>query len=306
MCTLIETPDVRLLVDPGVSLSFRRGLMPHPREYVALAESRERIARAAERAEVVTLSHYHFDHSTPTFDDPIYNFSTLDVARRIYTDKLILAKQVRRQINPTQRRRGWLLRKTLDRCVKEFRVADGQSYAFGETTVSFTEPVPHGEAGTPLGWVLMLTLTHGDDRFVHASDVQGPVEDATLHRLLELSPSVVYVGGPPLYLVDYRVERRIVERGLANIARLVEAVPTVIVDHHLLRDDRWRECLKPAFTASQATGHRLLTAAEYLGQSNNLLESRREALYQVDPPPEAFMQWAKKARRRKVDVKPPM
>jgi predicted metallo-beta-lactamase superfamily hydrolase len=306
MCALIETPDVQLLVDPGVSLSFRRGRMPHPREYAALAESRERIARAAARAEVVTISHYHFDHSTPTFDDPIYNYSTLDAARRIFADKLILAKQYRRRISPTQRRRGWLLRKALEGDSTEFRAADGQSYTFGETTVRFTEPVPHGETGTPLGGVLMLTLTHGDDRFVHASDVQGPIEDATLRRILEFSPNVVYVGGPPLYLVGYRVERRTVERGVANIARLVEAVPTVIVDHHLLRDARWRESLEPAFAVSQATGHSLLTAAEYLGQPNNLLESNREALYRDDPPTEVFLQWAKRAQRRKVDVKPPL
>ncbi len=50
MCTFVETADVRVLLDAGVSLGpYRLGFPPHPREYEALKESRRRIAEAAER-----------------------------------------------------------------------------------------------------------------------------------------------------------------------------------------------------------------------------------------------------------------
>ena len=68
MCTYVETPDVRILLDAGASLGPSRfGFPPHPREYEAMATCRERISKAAEKAELVTLSHYHFDHHTPSY-----------------------------------------------------------------------------------------------------------------------------------------------------------------------------------------------------------------------------------------------
>ena len=80
MCTYIQTPDIKILVDPGVSLGPRSGLFPHPREYVCLKKCRENIARYSDEADVVTISHYPFDHCTPTFTDYVWNFSDLHVA----------------------------------------------------------------------------------------------------------------------------------------------------------------------------------------------------------------------------------
>jgi len=70
MAIYVETDDVGVLFDAGASLAPRFGLMPHPFEYRALKEARERIRAYSERAEVITLSHYHFDHYTPTWDEP--------------------------------------------------------------------------------------------------------------------------------------------------------------------------------------------------------------------------------------------
>ena len=60
MCTLVETPDVSVLLDAGVSLApYRFSLPPHPLEFQTIARLREVIAEAADKAEVVTISHYH-------------------------------------------------------------------------------------------------------------------------------------------------------------------------------------------------------------------------------------------------------
>ncbi|MFH0749055.1 MAG: MBL fold metallo-hydrolase [Candidatus Bathyarchaeota archaeon] len=111
MCTFIQTPDVKLLVDPGVSLGPRFHLLPHPKEYECLLESRKRITQYADKADIVTISHYHYDHCTPTYIDRTWTFSDSETAHRIYGKKIILAKNIRNNINPRQRRRGWILKK---------------------------------------------------------------------------------------------------------------------------------------------------------------------------------------------------
>ncbi len=45
MCTLVETPDVKVLLDAGVSLCpFRFGYPPHPIEFQTISHLREKIA----------------------------------------------------------------------------------------------------------------------------------------------------------------------------------------------------------------------------------------------------------------------
>src|SRR5438309_12043922 len=56
MCTLVRTRDVTVLLDAGVALGPRFRLMPHPREFIARNEARERINEAAAKAEVITIS----------------------------------------------------------------------------------------------------------------------------------------------------------------------------------------------------------------------------------------------------------
>lgn len=43
-------------------------------EFKAIIEARKRIAEAAEKAEIVTISHFHFDHHTPSFEDWLSKF----------------------------------------------------------------------------------------------------------------------------------------------------------------------------------------------------------------------------------------
>ncbi len=306
MCTYVQTPDTKILVDPGASLGQRFGLLPHPREYTRLAECREKITRFAAEAEVVTISHYHYDHGTPTFTDYEWNFSSLDIARQIYSGKTILAKDARANINASQRRRGWMLEKAVKDWAKEITYADGRTFAFGGTRLTFSAPVFHGETDTQFGWVLMLTVEYEDARIVHASDVQGPISEIALESILAQRPSLVYVGGPPLYLMNYRVSGSTIERGMRNLEKLAEEVPTVIFDHHLLRDAKWREAAAPIFDAASRAGHRVVTAAGFLGEEDQLLEARRKTLYRDEPPSEAFNRWLALPPHKRSQTRPPI
>ncbi|PVX26680.1 MAG: hypothetical protein CW691_00585 [Candidatus Bathyarchaeum sp.] len=307
MCTYMETPDTKILLDAGASLAPKRlGYPPHPQEYHALAQCRKRIAKNAQKADIITISHYHFDHHTPSYTDWFTNYSTPETAEKIYNGKLVLAKNYRSKINASQRRRGWMFQKTAGNNANKIESADGRSFTFGETKIRFSEPVFHGPENSELGWVVMATIEFEDERVVFTSDIQGPMCPFTLAKILAENPQLVLAGGPPTYLAGFRVKNEDVERGLQNLSRLAETVPITIIGHHLLRDENWRVCSQPIFDAAANAGHKVLTAAEYLGKENSFLEFRRSQLFETEPPCSAFRTWMKLPLQKRKLVPPPI
>src|SRR3990172_12477805 len=94
MATLVETADVCVLIDPSVRLApYRYDLTPHPTEEDRQRELWREIRDAAKRADVLTVSHYHFDHHNPK-------------APSIFLGKLALLKDGSFHINRSQRERA--------------------------------------------------------------------------------------------------------------------------------------------------------------------------------------------------------
>jgi len=308
MCTFVETPDLRILLDAGVSLCPNRfGLPPHPLEFKAIKKARKRIAEAADMADVVTLSHYHFDHHTPSYEDWLCNWTIEDeTAKQVYLDKVVLMKNPKEWINFNQRRRGWVFQKTGGRYAKKLEVADGRTFAFGKTTIRFSEPVPHGPEDFALGWVLTTTIEYQGERFLFAPDVQGPISTKTLEKIVAEKPQIVMVGGPPSYLAGFRVNEEEFLLGMANLEKLVETVLYTILEHHLLRDENWREKSSKIFEKAEKTGHKVSTAAEFLGLKNSFLEAARKRLFAEKPPSKEFEKWMKMGVDRMKKVKPPV
>ncbi|MDR0372490.1 MAG: hypothetical protein LBI79_02855 [Nitrososphaerota archaeon] len=307
MCTLIETPDTAVLLDAGVSLCpYRFNLPPHPIEFQTIQHLRKVIADAADKAAVTTISHYHFDHHTPSYEDWVVNWTAGDeTARQIYQNKIVLAKNPKENINASQRQRAWMFQKTAGRYAKTVEAADGRTFTFGKTKLSFSEAVVHGAKDGMLGWVIMATVEHDNERLMFAPDVQGPMSIHTTELILAAKPALLMLGGPPLYLAGFRVEEAQLEQGLQNLERLVEAVPVVVLDHHVLRDEFWCSKLERVFVKAQKFEHTVLTAAEYAGQENVFLESKRRQLFQDHPVSGEFKQWMKTLTCKKIG-KPPV
>jgi len=306
MCTYVETLDLKLLIDPGVSLGKRFGLLPHPREYMALRECRARIAGAASSASLVTISHYHFDHVTPTYTDYVWNWSSLDVAKEIYAGKTVLSKDIRQNVNFSQRRRGWMFQKVMRRFARKFENADDKTFEIGRTRLTFSKPVFHGEGTSMLGWVLMLLVESQGESFMYAPDVQGPMVDDTMGLIIDAKPGLAMIGGPPLYLSGFSVNETDVQKGLENLASVVEKVPVTIIDHHLLRAENWREHTHAVFERAERAGHRVTTTAGYLGKPDDLLECKRNRLYEAEPPGVEFVKWTKLPISEQKWTKPPI
>ncbi len=306
MCTYIQTHDVKVLLDAGVSLGRNRfGFPPHPKEYEALRDCRKKIAEAAEKAEVTAISHYHFDHHTPSYTDWCFNWSSQEVARQIYEGKLVLAKSYKEKTNSSQRRRGWAFARTGGKYAKKLKYADGKMFEFGDTKIRFSKPVFHGSEDSQLGWLIMITIEHENEKVLFASDVQGPMHTPTLQTILEQNPHFVIIGGPPTYLSGLVKPERI-RTGMQNLEELVLNVSTIILEHHLLREEKWRKSSQAIFENASKKGHSAITAAEFLNEANNLLESRRKLLFEAEPPSSEFKKWMKIPFAKRRLVKPPL
>jgi predicted metallo-beta-lactamase superfamily hydrolase len=305
MCTFIETSDVRVLVDAGAALGPRFRKLPHPREYQARDLCRAKIREYAAKADVITISHYHNDHHTPNYTETVWLGSSLDESKQIYQDKTVLAKDVRDAINFSQRRRGWMFQQFAKKIGAKCEVADGKTFEYGGTKVRLSNPVSHGEDQSELGWVLMTTVESGDEKVLHASDVQGPMSKRTTRIILKERLDLVILGGPPVYLEGVKVEKASIRKGIENAARIAGKVPTVIFEHHVLRSKNWREEAKIVFDAGAEADGKVLTAAGYLGLEPSLLESKRERLYEEEPPSREFMKWTELPReKRRVELPP--
>jgi predicted metallo-beta-lactamase superfamily hydrolase len=307
MCTLVQTPAVSVLLDAGVSLCpWRFGLPPHPIEFQTITRLRQVIAEAVEKATVTTISHYHYDHHTPSFTDWVVNWTEDgETARQIYHDKIILAKNPKENINDSQRERSLMFQKTGAKHAKSFEAADGKTYTFGDTKLVFSRAVAHGSDDHSLGWVIMTTIQNGDERFMFAPDVQGPMSIRTAELILAAKPTVLMMGGPPLYLEGNRVSEHQIKQAMLNLERIVEVVPLVVLEHHALRDEFWRSKLADIFQKAAVAGHAVVTAAEFAGEKNMFLEAKRKQFFKDYPVSEEFRKWTKTLTGKKV-AKPPL
>jgi predicted metallo-beta-lactamase superfamily hydrolase len=304
LCTKITTPDVTILLDPSAALAFRMRLEPHPMEYEALLKSLERIFVASREADIISISHYHYDHVRPGFTNFRYNFSSLEDLRRIFEGKRVYAKDYRENINPSQRRRGFFFLKDVKDVVDTITWSDNTDVTIGDTRLVFSPPFHHGPKDSRLGYVVSTMIEYDNQRVIFVPDVQGPVVKNTLEYLLNMEPHLIIVGGPPLYIQKFSDANRL--KAKESLTKLAKNIHQVVVDHHLLRSEEWISWLKPIRDISTNMNNEVLTMAELLGQENTCLESERSHIYQEFPPSEKFLNWANSTDEFKMKNMPPI
>lgn len=262
VATYVECGDTRILIDPGAALGATRfGLPPADEEWEALRRANDRISAYAARAGWVFVSHYHEEHFR---HDP-----------GIYADRTVLAKDPQRMVTGAQAERArqfWQAHEGGARLAS----ADGRCVETPDCILAASPPLPHGAELSGLGHVIALTVTdrRSGQRFIHASDVQGPLSPVAAAYLGRERPSLLYLSGPPAYL-EHRLGRALVEQGVEHLLRLVERTGCrVIMDHHAVRDESYRD----RFRRLWDTG-RVVTAAEHLGLADTPLEARRRSLW---------------------------
>lgn len=302
LCTSIITPDVSLLLDPSAALAFRPPYEPHPLEYSALEQALNTIEGVAQESDILTISHYHFDHVRPGATNQRYNLSTREGRLRLYGGKRILLKDGRTNINPSQRRRAYYFERDLKETAS-IEVADSRTFEIDGTRITFSEPLPHGSDGTPFGFVLATLIEHDSNRILFCPDVQGPLSQSTLDYILSTGAKLIILGGPPIYLTKFSEKESKMARFALN--EIVKTTEILVVDHHLLRSLEWRNWLNPVVETAKNSNHSLYTMAELAGEKPTLLEATRDQLYHDFPPSDEFMNWINASDEYKFKHRPP-
>lgn len=273
MATFVETRDSRILIDPGANLGpLRYSLSPHPLEQWFLKKHRERIHLFAQSSEIIIITHYHFDHFIP------------DVTE-LYKDKILLLKNPNRHINTNQRNRAFEFLKRIEGLTKEISYIDGRNLNFGKTQIVSSPPFYHG-ATQKMGFIIQITLHEGEKTFLFSSDIQGLSQEDSVAFILNQNPDILYLDGPVTYLKENSSTEEVLKKTLREMKTIVKEtrLRNIIIDHHLLRDLRWKEKINSFLESDYKKDVVIQTAAEYRGEENNLLEARRRHLYENDPP----------------------
>jgi predicted metallo-beta-lactamase superfamily hydrolase len=146
--------------------------------------------------------------------------------------------------------------------------ADGRSFEFGCVRIRFTGPLFHGVEYSRVGWVVAAVIEADGTRLFYSSDVNGPIIEDYASLIAREKPDMLILDGPPTYMLGYMLNKTNLLRAIENGARIVsetERLQTVVYDHHLVREPRFRERTKPVWDAARRRGVNLATAAEHLG-----------------------------------------
>ncbi|MGC8935966.1 MAG: hypothetical protein ACP5KV_01175 [Candidatus Methanomethylicaceae archaeon] len=269
MCTFIETSDLRITIDPGISLAPRRfGLPPHRLEIERLESLAKIIAEKAMISDVIIITHYHYDHHDLGDTIPL----------EIYDRKTVIIKDPKNNINRSQGDfRAPLFLGIIKEKARKLEIADGRSFQIGKTKISFSKAVFHGSSNL-LGYVVEVMVEEDGERVIHTSDVQGPISEDQMEFLSNNRPRMVIADGPMIYMLGYRYSYENLEASIRNLEKLIEyGVEDLVIDHHFLRDTNYFQYMKNF--VEKYPNAKIQTAAEYMGKKVELLEARRRELY---------------------------
>ncbi|WP_324736271.1 MBL fold metallo-hydrolase [Thermococcus sp. SY098] len=92
-CVFVKTSDVSILIDPGIAIMQPSFPASEEEKIRWLTKGEREIIKASKRADVIVVSHYHYDHYFPD-------------NMEVYGGKILLAKNPNSYINDSQRKRA--------------------------------------------------------------------------------------------------------------------------------------------------------------------------------------------------------
>jgi len=263
MATYVETEDLKVVIDPGVSLAaIKSGLPPHPIELKREAQHWEVIKRYALQSDLLIITHYHYDHHNPSEPE-------------VYRDKITLVKHPTLNINLSQLERAREFLEIVKGIPKELNYSDGEEFQFGKTKITFSQAVPHGNIDR-LGYVTEVAISDGFCKLIHTSDIEGGNLDCQIDFIIKEDPDIIIFDGPMTYPF---------QNIIPNIIRILKEtkVGDFIIDHHYVRKLKWRDKLGEPINIASNLNKRVICVADFLGQKEDLLEANRKRLYDQFP-----------------------
>ncbi len=209
-----------------------------------------------------------------------YNPSEIDILKR----KKLFVKHPTENINLSQKKRAEYFLSKLQQEKVHVEYCDNKNFKKGSTEIIFSMAVFHGTS-PKLGYVVEVFIKEGRQSFLFSSDVEGPGIKEQAEFILDCNPKITYIDGPMTYMLGYRYSGASLQASIKNLLKIVEntQVNTLILDHHLLRDLRWRDYMNEVSEACRQKGCEFLSAALYSGKEELMLEARRKILYEKFP-----------------------
>jgi predicted metallo-beta-lactamase superfamily hydrolase len=188
MATFVKTKDVSILIGGAAALEPRRyGSSPTEEEFEALEIFKKNIIEIGKLADALIVTHYHYAHHPYPWDENLYS---------IYKGKTILTKNINEEINQSGKTRGKIFENKIKRYSK-IEYADRKSFEFGNTYISFSKAVWHGDVGSKVGKVIMVYIEESKESILFGGDAQGLSDDEALKFVKEKNPKLLIVDGYP-------------------------------------------------------------------------------------------------------------
>jgi hypothetical protein len=259
-CIFVKTKDVKICVDPGIASEVSSFPLPLKERIKLKYKYKRDIALACSEADVIIISHYHYDHYQPI--------------KSWYKDKILLIKDWKNKINKSQRNRANNFLEKIKNVAKEIKVADNNEFKFGKTKIKFSEPLFHGTRDTPLGYILMISIKTPKFKLLHSSDVNGPIIPSYADLIIKEKPNLLILDGAPTYLLGYIHSYYNLCLAILNLERIIRSkkIEKIILDHHALRDYRYRDLYYLAFRTAEKYKIKLSSASEELGVKPKVLD----------------------------------
>ncbi len=217
-CVFIKTEDLKIIIDPGIDLSPDRfSLPPHKMEIDRFFELKENIKNYLKISDIVIITHFHHDHFTKDFIP-------------LFKGKMLILKDYR-NVNYMQKERS----KEITNIINEYEIGDGKDFKIKNTKITFSKPLPHGN--TP-ATVISTVIEENGFKMLYSSDISGPIFKNQTDFIISKKPDILILDGPPLY-----IDRRLKRPFLDNIFKILEDCPNIIIDHHIAREENFRNTL---------------------------------------------------------------
>lgn len=274
MATFVECGKINVLIDPGASLAGRRfNLPPHSLEKWRLQKHLDRIQLFAKSAQVIIITCFHSDH----FSEDL---------KGIYKNKLIFIQNPNSKLHVTRRKAAFHFLKTIKGIPRDIVYMDNRTFEMGQLRLVFSNPMQSNneEKGDS---VISVILQQNNASFWYSSNIEGLYKPEHLNWALHYSPTFFYLDGPNTYRRGHIHKSNHLSIFFSQMKNLFEQAPlkTGIIDHHMTRDKDWRKKIQPVFEMAGINKIKLHTAADYRGEKTDLLEARRQQLYEDEPNP---------------------
>ena len=284
MCCFVSTKNRRILIDPGIALGYHRyGLLPHPFQVAVDERIQKRIVNKWAEATDIVISHFHGEH-TPLPNANPYQLSMNKVVKLNPSAK-IWTKSTS-HLSPIESVRAKALSEALN---KNFNIAEGVK----DGSITFSKPVIHGDINDTLTTVIMVRIKE-DYTFVHAAGIQL-LNNKAVSQILDWKPDIALIDGPSLYL-SRRISEWQLKEAWHNAEKLSLNIPTLVLDHHLMRSFKGIEWIK---RLSDKTGKKVLCGADFMHKHRMLLEASRTTLYNEMPVP---LNWHEAYAKKQVET----